>query len=230
MSPPTFNIVVEIQDWDKVAIHPDVGEAVDAVLRGQPAATEIRWLDETGEVRREKQEPVTTTKEVTKSKPLPKENNLPKLYLFGVNRGRLEQGAKEMLLSLDIVNNPNLANLFITTKSYYRRRPQKVKDAEAANLPIYVLKSNTPPQIRHLLNTICPTENTDKAGSLKLALGEAEEAVSQVKSGQETVELSPQSAYIRRLQHLIAERNDLSSKSLGKDPDRRVRIYKGERG
>ena len=226
MSPPTFSIVVEIQDWDKVAIHPDVGEAADAVLRGQTLATEIRWLDETGEVRIEIQEPVTT-KKVTKGKPLTKENNLPKLYLFGVNRGRLEQVAKEMQLSLDIVSNPNYTNLFITTKSYYRRRPQKIRDAEAANLPIYVLKSNTPPQIRHLLNTIYPTESTDKVGSLKLALSEAEEAVSQVKSGQEAVELSPQSAYIRRLQHLIAERNNLSSQSTGKDPDRRVRIYKG---
>ncbi len=224
MSPPTFNIVVEIQDWDKVAIHPDVGEAVDAALRGQPAATEIRWLDETGEVRIEKQVPVTT-KKVTKGKLLTKENNLPKLYLFGVNRGRLEQGAKEIQLSLDIVSNPNHANLFVTTKSYYRRRPQKVKDAEAANLPIYVLKSNTPPQIRQLLNTIYPT---DKVDPFKLALSEAKEAVSQVKSGQEAIELSPQSAYIRRLQHLIAERNNLLSQSTGKDPDRRVRIYKQE--
>ena len=67
---------------------------------------------------------------------------------------------------------------------------------------------------------------TDKADSLKVALGEAEEAVEQVKSGQEAVELSPQSAYIRRLQHLLAERNNLSSQSSGKDPNRRVRIYK----
>jgi len=43
------------------------------------------------------------------------------------------------------------------------------------------------------------------------------------------VELSPQSAYIRRLQHLIAERNNLLSKSSGKDPNRRVRIYKEKR-
>jgi len=49
-----------------------------------------------------------------------------------------------------------------------------------------------------------------------------------VKSGEESVELSPQSAYIRRLQHLIAERNALSSQSTGKDPNRRVRIYKPE--
>ncbi len=222
MAPPTFDIVVEIQDWDKVAIHPDVGEAVDTSLRGQYMPTEVRWLDEAGEVRIEKIVPPTTVKKTAKGKQVAKEEIL-KLYLFGVNRGRLEQIAKEMGLSLDIVNNLKNANLFITSKSYYRRRPQQVKDAEAANLPVYVLRSNTPPQIRQMLNVIYPPE---KASSLKLALAEAEEAVNQIQRGQEAVELSPQSAYIRRLQHLIAERNVLSSESLGREPNRRVRIYK----
>jgi len=226
MSPPTFNIVVEIQDWDKVAIHPDVGEAVDAVLRGQPVATEVRWLDETGEVRSRKEAPATTAQKTAKVKQQVRRNNLPKLYLFGVNRGRMEQMAREMRLSPDIVNSLNDANLFITSKSYYRRKPQKVRDAETADLPIYVLKSNTPAQIRQLLDAIYPTAGTDKADLFKLALGEAEEAVTEVKRGREAVELRPQRAYIRRLQHLLAKRNDLSSKSLGKDPYRRVRIFK----
>jgi len=225
MSMPTFDIVVEIQDWDKVAIHPDVGEAVDAILRGQLIATEIRWLDKTGEVRIEKEVPVGATK----GKPPVREGKPYKLYLFGVNRGRLEQIARERQLTLDIVNHLNDANLFITPKSYYRRKPQKVKDAEAASLPIYVLKSNTPHQIRQLLNTIYPSPKTDRADSFKLALAEAEEAVEQIKGGEETIELSPQSAYIRRLQHLIAERNALASQSTGKDPNRRVRIYRGQR-
>ncbi|GAH43342.1 unnamed protein product, partial [marine sediment metagenome] len=148
MSPPTFGIVVEIQDWDKVAIHPDVGEAVDVTLRGQPTVTEIRWLDKAGEVKVEKKVPITSTKKTIKGKRLTRGNNLHKLYLFGINRGRLEQMAKERQLSLDIVDNLNDADLFITSRSYYRRKPQKVRDAETANLPIYVLKSNTPPQIR----------------------------------------------------------------------------------
>jgi len=223
MSPPTFSIVVEIQDWDKVAIHPDVSEAVDTTLRGQPTTTEIRWLDKAGEVKIEKKVPITSVRKPIKGKRLASENNLHRLYLFGINRGRLEQMAKERQLSLDIVNNLNDANLFITSRSYYRRKPQKVRDAETASLPIYVLKSNTPPQIRQLLNDIYPRDNEDP---LKLALGEANEAVTQVKNGQGAVELSPQSAYIRRLQHLIAERNNLASHSLGEDPNRRVRIYK----
>jgi len=129
---------------------------------------------------------------------------------------------------MEIVNQLSDANLLVTSKNYYRRKPQKIRDAEAASLPIYVLKSNTPPQIRQLLNTISPTKNSDKAERFQLALAEAQEAVSKVKDGDESVELSPQSRYIRRLQHLVAERNNLASQSTGKDPDRRVRIYKKE--
>ena len=222
-APPTFDIVVEIQDWDKVVIHPDVGEAVDSVLRGQNIPSEVRWLDESGEVKIEQIVTTTTPKKPARAKYAVK-GEMPKLYLFGVNRSRLEQVAKELNFPLDITNNLNNASMFVTSKSYYRRKMQKIKDAEAANLPVYVLRSNTPHQMRHMLTTIYPTE---KISSLKLALGEAEEAISQVRNGpEEAVELSPQSAYIRRLQHIIAERSSLFSQSTGKDPHRRVRIYK----
>jgi stage III sporulation protein SpoIIIAA len=223
-SPPTFDIVVEIQERDRVAIHPDVGQAVDSVLRSQPVATEVRWLDESGEVKVEKQAPLPTVPKAKRRQT--REGEPPRLYLFGVNRGRIEQAAKELRLSLDIVSNLKDANLFVTSKSYYRRKPQRVKDAESANLPIYVLRSNTPSQVRQLLDNIYPSVSPGKADRLKFALGEAEEAVGQVKEGRGVVELSPQNAYIRRLQHLVAEKASLSSKSLGKDPHRRVTIYK----
>ncbi|MFC1864483.1 R3H domain-containing nucleic acid-binding protein [Chloroflexota bacterium] len=231
IAPPTFNIVVEIQGWDRVAIHPDVGLAVDTVLRGQLLTTETRWLDETGEVKIEKVVPVTTTKKTARGKPITKEGNLHKLYLFGVNRGRFEQIAKEMEVNLAITENLILADLFVTSKHHYRRKPQKLREAEAANLPIYVLRSNTPTQIGQFLNTLYPSgstiDSTDRADSIKVALSEAQEAINLVKNGQPQVDLSPQSAYIRRLQHLIAERNDLPSQSSGQEPERRVRIYKG---
>ena len=226
-SPPTFDIVVEIQDWDKVAIHPDVGEAVDAILRGQLATIEVRWLDEAGKVRVEKVEPEVMLGKTGKGKRGVKADKPPRLYLFGVNRARLEQAVREMSLDLEIASNLKDANLFITSKNYYRRKPQKVRDAEAAGLPIYVLKSNTPPHIRQLLHAVYPAAGQEKVDYIRLALGEAEAAVEQVKEGQEAVELSPQSAYIRRLQHLVAERNALSSQSTGKDSERHVRIYKG---
>ncbi len=223
-SPPTFDIVVEIQERDRVAIHPDVAAAVDTTLRGQPVDTEIRWLDESGEVKVEK--PLAELKKGKEKKPAGRDQY--RIYLFGVNRARMEYMAREMNLSLDIVENLPEANLFVTSKNYYRRKPQKVRDAEAASLPIYVLKSNTPPQIRQMLQNIYPTVGPGRRDSFQVALAEAETAVEQIRSGKNgEVELSPQSAYIRRLQHLIAERNEMASKSEGKDPNRRVRIYKG---
>ena len=224
-SPPTFDIVVEILGWDKVAIHPDVSQAVDAVLRGQPLDSEVRWLDKNGEVRIEKRPPETISRTARTRQPFKKTKPL-RLYLFGVNRGRFEQVAQEMRLTLDIVKNLSEANLFITSKNYFRRKLQKVREAETASLPIYVLRSNTPNQVRQLLNELYPTESPPKAKSIEAALSEAEEAVTHIKEGEESVELSPQSAYIRRLQHLIAERNQLLSQSTGKDPNRRVRIYR----
>ena len=229
-SPPTFDIVVEIQDWDRVAIHPDVGEAVDAMLRGQPTPTEVRWLDENGEVRIERVEPEIAVTKAPRRRRVAKGEQHSRLFLFGVNRARLEQIAREMNLAVEIVSNLRDADLFITSKNYYRRKPQKVRDAEAAELPIYVLKSNTPPQIRQLLHTIYPAVGQERTDHIRMALEEAEAAVERVREGKEVVELSPQSAYIRRLQHLIAQRNNLASRSLGKDPERRVRIYREDTG
>jgi stage III sporulation protein SpoIIIAA len=223
-SPPTFDIVVELQDWDRVAVHPDVGEAVDALLRGIPPSTEVRWLDDKGRFRTEKTE--IDIKKSARDRETAKGSRPTRLYLFGVNSTRLLQMAREMHLELDIADNMHDASIFVTSKNYYRRKPQKVRDAESANLPIYVLRSNTPPQMRQLLGTIYPTVGADETRPFKAALSEAEGAVVQVQEGEEAIELSPQSSYIRRLQHLIAQRSDLSSHSLGKDPNRRVRIYK----
>ena len=226
MSAPTFDILVEIQDWDRVTIHLDVGEAVDTILRGQPPATETRWPDENGEVHIERVVPEVTERRTPVQKQAIKKVSNHRLFLFGVNRGRVEQVADDMQVGLELTNSLENATLLVTSKKYYRQKPKKVKEAESSNIPIFVLRGNTPPQIRQLLNTIYPTEVPRQSSSFEQALTEAEQAVDKVMSGEETVELSPQSAYIRRLQHLIAERNTLASQSTGKDPNRRVRIYR----
>ena len=116
------------------------------------------------------------------------------------------------------------ADFLVTSKSYYRRKSQRIRDAEASGLPIYVLKSSTPAQVRQCLNTIATSHSAD---FLEAALREAEEAATEVLEGGGEVELSPQSAFIRRLQHQIAERSRLASSSIGKEPRRRVRIFRG---
>lgn len=226
-APPTFDIVVEIIQRDRVAIHPDVAQSIDSLLRGEPSPQEIRWQDDNGEVIIERQALKPNTETAMKKN----RESAYHLFLFGVNRNRIEQMAEEMGIKVNIVGDINDANLFITSKQYYRRKPQKLRDAENGNLPVYVLKNNTPGQIRQLLHSIYPGDNEELhqdtgAKSFGGALYEAESAIHQIADGAEAIELSPQSAYIRRLQHLIAERHDLRSKSTGKDPNRRVVIYR----
>ena len=224
-APPTFDVLVEIQDWERVTVHHDVGEAVDAILRGNSADAEVRWLNEDGTVMTEKTPaPERDEREVHRF-PL-KEGKVMRVHPFGVNRQRLEETAREMRLPIETVSNVNESNIVLTSKSYYRSQPKKVKEAEASGTPIYVLRSNTTPQIRQFLKAIFPREKT---GVVRTALDEAEDAVAQVTDGEKEIELSPQSSYIRRLQHLLAERQGLASRSEGKEPQRRVKIYRGSR-
>jgi hypothetical protein len=58
------------------------------------------------------------------------------------------------------------------------------------------------------------------------ALQEAEKAISQVMASDGEIELSPQNSYIRRLQHQLAQKYSLSSRSSGREPQRRVRIFR----
>jgi len=236
MSAPTFDILVEIQERDIVAIHADVASAVDAILLGEPQALEVRQIDEvTGELIIKHLQPETgdnNRRPVRSNKAPPKNGTSAKLFLYGVNRVRMEEVAGEMGVNLEVVEDLREATLLVTSKKYYRQKPQKIRDAEATNLPIYVLKGGTPVQIKQLLGSLYHIEINEQERpesrdeSFKSALDDANEAVQMIKKGENTVELSPQSAYIRRFQHLVAERHGMFSRSTGKDPNRRVQIYR----
>ncbi len=173
----------------------------------------------TAKLRRDK---VTTSHAPNKKETAPK-TETPRIYLFGINRAKLEEAARERGIALEITNDLRQSNLLLTAKNYYHRKPQKIRDAEMAGIPIYAVKSNNLPQLRQCLDTIFTPQREPPSS----ALAEAEQAITQVKEGKGPVELSPQNAYIRRLQHLVAERHGLASHSLGKEPKRRVQIIKG---
>jgi hypothetical protein len=111
----------------------------------------------------------------------------------------------------------------ITLRNYYRRKPQAIRDAELRNLPIYVLKSNTITQMEQSL--IGLRDNSGRGGDpVSAAMREAEDAITEVMSNDGPIELTPQNAYIRRLQHQMAQRYNLASRSRGREPHRRVSI------
>jgi len=56
-APPTFNVLIEIQTRNRLAVLEDVATAVDANLRGRPLPVEIRTRQEGGEVTIESAQP-----------------------------------------------------------------------------------------------------------------------------------------------------------------------------
>ena len=60
-APPTFDVVIEIQDWNHVAVHPDVAQAVDGLLRNRPVPAQIRYRDEQGEIQTEEETVIAGT-------------------------------------------------------------------------------------------------------------------------------------------------------------------------
>lgn len=56
-APPTFDVLIEMIERDKVAVHPDVGSAVDTLVRGTTPMPEIRSMGENDKIIIEKPAP-----------------------------------------------------------------------------------------------------------------------------------------------------------------------------
>ena len=229
-APPSFETVVEIQSWERVAVHLNVADVVDSILRGRPTPAEVRYLDEQGEARREEESPPFAHAAPPRLPGLvrPTASTAPsgrvrRIYPFGLSRDRLEQAAKETQAPVLLVKDLREADAVVTLKNYYRRRPQALREAEARGIPIYVLKNSALLQMEQSLLNM--SELDTAMDPVSLAMKEAEEAISQVMATDRPVELSPQNSYVRRLQHQMAERYSLASRSLGREPYRRVEIH-----
>lgn len=64
-APPTFDVLIEMQDRQRLLVHNDVTTSVDAMLRGEPVHVELRYSDEAGEIHTERQALVVTSAAVT---------------------------------------------------------------------------------------------------------------------------------------------------------------------
>ncbi|MGH2503732.1 MAG: R3H domain-containing nucleic acid-binding protein, partial [Ktedonobacterales bacterium] len=71
-----------------------------------------------------------------------------------------------------------------------------------------------------------PVQTRERAHPASQTMRDAEDAILHLlNSGQSQVELPPANTDVRRMQHKLADRYNLESRSFGKDPYRRVRIF-----
>jgi stage III sporulation protein SpoIIIAA len=256
-APPTFDVVVEIQSWHKVALHADVAATVDAMLRGWQAQPEVRQLSGSGRievvdyVEPDEERPVPrpatagggwelgqprqrngghVREEATES---PVRERLPqqapggqpvRVYPFGLSRTRLEQAIRSVGVAVEMVADVAEADAVMTLRSYYRSKPPPLREAEERSIPIYVLKANTGFQIEQALLQFRGGDRGVRRDPMAEVFRETEDAIAKVIEEGRPIELAPANSYVRRVQHQLATRYNLESKSAGKEPLRRVKI------
>lgn len=268
---PTFEVVVEIQGFDRVGVHGDVGAVVDTMLRGYLVEPEVRAI-ENDEVRvmqdasrlgssasgvpqdgpklraglssldsqrspgsRGPRGDDTTGFEVAQEpEPEPESPRVTAVYVFGVPRTNLQEAVNRLNAPVDVVDTPEEADMFLTTKSHYSRRPTAVREAEAQGLPVYVLRKGSGEQIKQFVERFEPKKRVETQGRrtsnvVRSALTEAEEASQRVLAGEERIDLNPQPSFIRRLQHGVGGRYNIGSSSTGQDPYRHVVLRRRRR-
>ena len=171
----------------------------------------------------------------------PPKQVVTKVFPFGIPKTAISEVVKEISAPVEVVDFADSAEIFVTTKSHYSRRPTAVRRAERDGVMVHVLRRGTREQIRQFLKRfgqeqvraakVEPSdfEEHNQSGRSREALKETEAAISRVVSGEQRVELMAQPPYVRRLQHGLAARNNLGSASMGREPSRRVVIRRRKR-
>jgi stage III sporulation protein SpoIIIAA len=257
-SPPTFDVLIEIQTRDRLAVNYDVAEAVDALLRSYPLPPEVRTRSAEGEIQIEKSSPPKTARQVANTRQGygrmansgPRRQRQPtgdhppredvagspspgpplqtmRIYAYGVARNRLVQAVKRLGVPVLVVKEFGEADVLVTLRSYYRKRQRLIVDAENRGMPIYVLRSNTVNQMQKFLSDLFNISgDSGEEQTVERVMSETEGAINAILNGERWVELPPATSYIRRLQHEMARQANLTSHSYGKEPYRRVRIFR----
>ena len=245
-APPTFDVLIEINDRNRLSIYQNVAETVDALLRGYQPQPEVRQRLPGGSV---------TVVQEAAPVPLPKRAPLPAsgiakgsadydfaaamreadadereereqhvlLFPYGVSRNKIERAIANLNVNASIARKWDDADVVLTLKSLERKESEKLRSIAAENVPIYSIKTNTTAQIMHALKDIFALPSLDAE---EIALREASEAIYKVLLDSKPVELTPQTSYVRRMQHQLAEQHRVMSRSTGMEPNRRVLFFR----
>ncbi len=248
-APPTFDVVIELLDYDRLAVHNNVQKTVDMILRGLPPRPEIRVRTGAGmeivqkELTTDVEEPgfnkrfpalarseasATAKKEsaISKSPTTSPKDDVPpliKIFPYGIARTRLERAIREKRAPAFVINDVNQADAVMAIRSTVQAKPKRLRDMAGKPINTVVVKSNTFTQIAGALDEII-RQAVDGPDYESKALQEAQMGIETVLQNGKPFELSPAPPTIRKMQHQMAEARRLASESVGDDPNRRLRI------
>src|ERR1700716_2321905 len=121
-APPTFDVLVEIQDRERVAIHMPLSDVVDSALRGDLPAPRIRLRTRDGRVLSNVEEDhrdappdgAGNGRLAAPAAAAPSSTKKPRsVFAYGVSRSYIEHAARDLDLPLRILGNPEGADLVL---------------------------------------------------------------------------------------------------------------------
>ncbi|MBP7688848.1 MAG: AAA family ATPase [Thermoflexales bacterium] len=265
-APPTFDVLIEMQERQRLIVHHDVAMSVDNLLRGRPLETELRYRNEQGLLQREavrppappnargrrdrsRELPVERGRDYPATPERPQADEEPeeqsgvselamipastprgslkplKAFAYGLGRSKLEEAAQRLRVPLSVVGDLDEADVVVTVKNYYRKRPKMIGDAEKHGTTVHVLRASTAMQVDKFLSDLFGLTSSD-TDPYSIAMHDVQEAIQRVTTGTRSVDLTPQPPHIRRMQHELIREAQLISHSYGREPYRRVRIYR----
>lgn len=230
-SEPTFDITIEIMDHQKLNVHKDVAFAVDELLRGRKLFPEMRvFKKETGKVEilegTDPSGPVSISRtEITEK--------VVNIYPYAVSRGQMERVVKTLNLPVSLSKTIDEANVIFALKNYAKQGAKILELSKQHKIPLYIVKNNTIEGIQESLKTLFPDlvsdfideEVADMEDQKDDALEEVRASINIVMETDRAVDLNPRNAKVRKLQHELVQDYKLQSISIGKEPNRRIRIF-----
>ncbi|MGE3538098.1 MAG: R3H domain-containing nucleic acid-binding protein [Candidatus Tectimicrobiota bacterium] len=230
-APPTFDVLIEIQERDRLAVHHNVAQVVDNILRYKALTPELRLRTADGGFEiRQPEPPAETMSAPDETVSIPDEpprrsrRRMLRIFPYAVNRNRLEQAIQRCHVPAAVVDDMDGADVVLTLKSQEKHQSRRLREAQARGVPFYIVRHNTVTQMEHTLRLVFERGERRVSGDTA-ALHEAETAIRAVLEQLQPVELAPQNNYVRRLQHQLAEQYGLVTESKGSEPYRHVVIY-----
>lgn len=229
-APPTFDVVIELVDYDRLAVHHNVQRTVDLMLRGVQPKPELRVRNASGQVEVVPAGPSDGVDEPGFDQPIPAlartepstTNRRPpvKIYPFGIARTRLERAIRERQANAVIVGDPQQADAVIAIRWSSQSRPGKLRET-SRSVPTVVVRSNAFTAISAALDEILESRDTEVPNGV---VDEVHAAIETVIQTGKAVELAPRDAPARKVQHQIVESRHLASEAVGREPNRRIRV------
>jgi stage III sporulation protein SpoIIIAA len=167
-APPTFDVLVEIQERQQLVVHTPLDEVVDLALRGQFKSPQLRIRRPDGSVLTQIDSSAGNGKDRARRPAAGGRPATPRrvggayqplaIFPYGVSRSHVEQTVRDLGLPVKILHHPEDADLVLTLKNYYRRKDSPIQQAEAHGTPVEVLRTNSAEQVRSALERIYEVE------------------------------------------------------------------------